>query len=138
LPGDGEGTGIGATWYVRPLAVCLGLALLAAAVWLGWRRLLGEVAEPKVAYARIGYLATLSGLGPSDRLTPYEYGRVLSGAVPDVSADLDAVVDTYVRACYGRSDLTHEEQSRITQAWPRVRNGLLRRAIHGLLPRRFR
>jgi transglutaminase-like putative cysteine protease len=138
LPGDGEGTGIGATWYVRPLAVSLGLALLAAVVWLGWRRLLGEVAEPKVAYARIGYLATLSGLGPSDRLTPYEYGRVLSGAVPDVSADLDAVVDTYVRACYGRSDLTHEEQSRITQAWPRVRNGLLLRAIHGLLPRRFR
>jgi hypothetical protein len=139
-PGPAEGRDartVGAP-YVRPLGIAAGLTLLGILVWLGWRRLFGPVSEPGVAYARMGYLATLSGLGASLSLTPYEYGCVLRGAMPEVSAEVDTVVDTYVRIHYGRRVLTGDDRLSIAEAWPRVRDGLLRRAIRGLLPRRFR
>jgi len=136
-PADGEIIGVAAPWYVRPLGVSLGLGLIVAIIWLLWRRLLGSVAEPRVAYARMGNLGVLSRLPPQANSTPYEYGRKLAAAVPDVSSDLETVVDTYVRACYGRYKVTGADRSRITEAWPRVRNRLLVRAFQGLLPRRF-
>jgi transglutaminase-like putative cysteine protease len=139
-PGPAEGKDartVGAP-YVRPLGIAAGLTLLGILVWLGWRRLFGPVSEPGVAYARIGYLATLSGLGASLSLTPYEYGCVLRGAMPEVSAEVDTVVDTNVRSHYGRRVLTGDDRLNIAEAWPRVRDGLLRRAVRGLLPRRFR
>lgn len=147
LPGAGEDTGAFpgeaddseamTSRYVWPLGMLAGLAVLGAIVWLLWRRLLGQVAEPRVAYSRICHLAALSRLAPQASFTPHEYGRRLRAAMPDVSADLDTVVDTYVRACYGRCNLTRGDLSRVAEAWPQVRNGLLRRAMSGLLPRRF-
>jgi hypothetical protein len=144
---DGEGTGdstiepdsteIGSTWSARLLGTALGLALFGAAMWLGWRRLLGQVSEPRVAYARIGYLAALSGVGPRDNMTPQEYGRRLAASMPELSAALDKIVHTYVRASYSRHDLNSEDRSNIARAWPQVRNHLLRRALQSALPFRF-
>jgi transglutaminase-like putative cysteine protease len=121
-------------WNVRLLAIPLGLALFGAIVWLGWRRLLGQVSEPRVAYARIGHLAALSGVGPKENFTPQEYGRRLAAAVPKMSAALDEIVDTYVRVSYSKHDLNSEDRSNIARAWPEVRNHLLRRALHSALP----
>jgi transglutaminase-like putative cysteine protease len=124
-------------WNVRVLGIPLGLALFAAIMWLGWRRLLGQVSEPRVAYARIGYLAALSGVGPRENLTPQEYGRRLATAVPEMSAALDEIVYTYVRVSYSKHDLNSEDRSNIARAWPQVRNHLLRRALHNVLPFKF-
>lgn len=124
--------------HVWLLGTFLGLVVLCTIGWLLWRRLLGRVTEPRVAYARMGHLAALSRLGPSETSTPYEYGRRLGAALPDRSAFIDRIVETYVRACYGWRDLSNEDTSEIAEAWPRVRNGLLRRALGSLLPRRFR
>ena len=124
-------------WYVWPLGISVGLAVLGMVAWLLWRRLLGSVVEPRVAYARIGYLAALSRLGPQESFTPYEYGRRLRAALPDISGAIDKVVDTYVRACYGWRDLSNEDGSHIAEAWPQVRDRLLRRALCSLLPGRF-
>jgi hypothetical protein len=88
-------------------------------------------------YARIGYLAALSGVGPRENLTPQEYGRRLATAVPEMSAALDEIVYTYVRVSYSKHDLNSEDRSNIARAWPQVRNHLLRRALHNVLPFKF-
>jgi hypothetical protein len=146
-PQDGEGTGdstvnpdgmdTGSPWNVRVLGIPLGLALFGVIMWLGWRRLLGEVSEPRVAYARIGYLAALSGVGPRENLTPQEYGRRLAAMVPEMSAALDKIVYTYVRVSYSKHNLNNEDRSNIARAWPQVRNRLLRHALHSALPFKF-
>jgi transglutaminase-like putative cysteine protease len=132
-----DGAETGSPWDARLLGVPLGLALLGAILWLGWRRLLGQVSEPRVAYARIGYLAALSGMGPRENLTPQEFGRSLAAVVPETSAALDEIVHTYMRVSYSRHDLNSEERSVIARAWPQVRNHLLRRALHRAFPLKF-
>ena len=146
-PPSGAGTGDSTTppgstdtrtpWNVLPLAIFLGLALVGTFMWLGWRRLLGQVLEPRIAYARIGYLAALSGMGPRENLTPQEYGRRLAAAVPEMAAPLDRIVHAYVRISYSKHNLNNEDRSNIARAWPQVRNQLLRRALHNTLPSRF-
>jgi transglutaminase-like putative cysteine protease len=125
-------------WNARLLGIPLGLALFGVVAWLGWRRLLGQVSEPRVAYARIGYLAALSGMGPRENLTPQEYGRRLAAVVPEMSAALDQVVCAYVRVSYSKHNLNSDDRSNIAEAWPQVRNYLLRRALHSALPFKFR
>ncbi len=146
-PQDGEGTDdpivrpdeieTDSPWNVRLLGVPLGLALFGAIMWLGWRRLLGQVSEPRVAYARIGYLAALSGVGPRETLTPQEYGRRLAAVVPETSAALDEIVHTYMRVSYSEHDLNTGDRSKIARAWPQVRNHLLRSALRRVLPFKF-
>ncbi len=132
-----DGAETGSPWDARLLGVPLGFALFGALVWLGWRRLLGQVSEPRVAYARIGYLAALSGMGPRENLTPQEFGHSLAAVVPEMSAALDAIVHTYMRESYSKHDLNSEDRSVIARAWPQVRNHLLRRALHRAWPFKF-
>ncbi len=146
-PQDGDGTGdstvepdnreTASPWDVRLVAVPLVLAVLGAILWLAWRRLLGQVSEPRVAYARTGYLGALIGVGPRENLTPQEYGRRLAAVLPEMSAALDEIVHTYVRVSYSRHDLNSEDRSNIARAWPQVRNHLLRRALRRALPLKF-
>ncbi len=124
--------------HLLPLAVAVGMATFGVVLWLVRRRMLAEVTEPRVAYARTGYLAALSGLGPEERLTPYEYGRRLTTALPEISGPLDRIVDTYVRSYYGQRDVSNEDRLRIAEVWPQVRNHLLRHALRGLLPWKLR
>jgi transglutaminase-like putative cysteine protease len=131
------GTETRTPWNARPLAVFLGLALVGTLMWLGWRRLLGHVLEPRVAYSRIGYLAALSGIGPRESLTPQEYGRRLAAAVPETAAALDRIVHAYMRISYSRHNLSNEDRSSIARAWPQVRNHLLRRALYRAFPVKF-
>ena len=133
-----DGTGRGTPWNVQLLRVSLGLALFGAVMWLGWRRLLGQVSEPRVAYARVSYLAGLSGMGPRQNLTPQEYGRELAATVPQMPAALNEIICTYVRASYSNHNLSSEDRSNVAKAWPQVRNHLLRHALDNALPLRFR
>jgi transglutaminase-like putative cysteine protease len=132
-----DGAETDSPWDARLPGVPLGLALFGAVVWLGWRRLLGQVSEPRVAYARIGYLAALSGMGPRENWTPQEFGRSLAAMVPEMSAALDAIVHAYMRVSYSKHDLNSEDRSVIARAWPQVRNHLLRRALHRASPFKF-
>jgi transglutaminase-like putative cysteine protease len=132
-----DGAETGNPWNAKLLGISLGLALFGAMVWLGWRRLLGRVSEPRVAYARIGHLAALGGMGPMENLTPQEFGRSLAAVVPGTSAALDEIIHTYVRVSYSRHDLNSEDRSVVARAWPQVRNHLLRRALHRAFPFKF-
>jgi len=124
--------------YVLPLGIAAGLAAFGSVLWLMRRRLLKGITEPRLAYARTGLLATLSGLGPQENLTPYEYGHRLTTAVPEVSVSLDRIVDAYVRSCYRRCGTSDEDRLQIAEAWPHVRNHLLRHAFRSLLPGRLK
>jgi len=137
-PGETQPGQKGSLPYILPLVIAAGLAALGTVLWLMRRRLLKEVMDPRVAYARTGLIATLIGLGPQDNLTPYEYAHRLATAVPEVSVPLDRIVDAYVRDRYGRSGITGQDRLRIAEAWPKVRNHLLRHVLRGLLPARFR
>ncbi|MFU8796666.1 MAG: DUF4129 domain-containing transglutaminase family protein, partial [Dehalococcoidia bacterium] len=121
-----------------PLLVAAVTAAFGTTLWLVRRRLLAEVTEPRLAYSRTGYLAALSGLGPQDNLTPYEYGKRLTTAAPEISTPLQRIVDTYVRSCYGQHGITDEDRRQVAEAWPPVRNHLVRRALRGLVPSRSR
>ncbi len=129
-----DGGETGDPWNARLLGIPLGVALLGVVVWLGWRRLLGQVSEPRVAYSRIGYLAALSGMGPRENLTPQEYGRSLAAVVPEAAAALGVIVHTYMRVSYSKHGLNSGDRSVIAEAWPQVRNHLLRRALHRAFP----
>jgi transglutaminase-like putative cysteine protease len=133
-----DGTKTGTPWNIRLLGVPLGLSLFCALMWLGWRRLLGQVSEPRAAYTRIGYLAALGGLGPKENLTPQEYGCKLAASVPGMAAPLNQIVYAYVRASYSNHDLSSEDRSSIAKAWPQVRNHLLRHALHRAVSLKFR
>jgi hypothetical protein len=133
-----DGTETDSPWNVRLLGIPLGLALAGVIMWLGWRRLLGQVSEPRVAYARVGYLAALSGMGPRENLTPQEYGHRLAAVVPEMAAALDQIVCAYVQVSYSEHNLNSDDRSNIAEAWPQVRNYLLRRALHSALPFKFR
>jgi len=137
-PGETQPGQKGGLPHILPLVIAAGLAALATILWLMRRRLLKEVTEPRVAYARTGFLATLSGLGQQENLTPHEYCHRLATAMPEVSVPLDRIVDAYVRDRYGRVGITGQDRLRTAEAWPQVRNHLLRRALRGLLPGRFR
>jgi hypothetical protein len=130
-PGTNAG---GIPLNVRLLGVFLGLASFGAIIWLGWRRLLGQVSEPRAAYARVGYLAALSRMGPAENLTPQEYGRKLAAAVPDMAAALDQIVHTYVRVSYSKHGVNSEDRSNVARAWPQARNHLLRYALIRIIP----
>ena len=120
----------GTPWNAWPLVIPLALGAVCATMWLGWRRLLGHVSEPRSAYARIGHLAALGGLGPQENLTRQEYGRKLAAAVPLMAAAVNQIVYTYARASYSNHDLSSEDRRNIAKAWPQVRNHLLRHALH--------
>jgi transglutaminase-like putative cysteine protease len=124
-------------WNVRLLGIPLGLALFGVLMWLGWRRLLGQVSDPRLAYARIGYLAALGGMSPRENLTPQEYGHRLATTVPEMSAALDKIVDAYMRVSYSKHNLNSEDRYNIARAWLQVRNSLLRRALRGVFPFKF-
>ena len=138
IPGQAADGGVIPLPYLRAVRVLVGLALVILALRLVWRRLLGRVSEPRVAYSRIGRLAALSRLAPHASLTPYEYGRRLSAAMPDVSVELNSLVDDYVRVCYGGCRVTADDGSRVALAWPRVRDELLFRALSRILPGKSR
>ena len=124
----------GTPWNVRLLGVALGLALFGVMMWVVWRRLLGRISEPRLVYARIGYLGALSGVGPKANLTPQEYGYKLATAIPGMAAALDQIVSTYVRVSYSKHNLSSEDRCIIEKAWPQVRNHLLRRMLRRTIP----
>lgn len=132
-----DGYGASSPLNIRLLGLFAGLAFLGAIIWLGWRRLFGQVSEPLAAYARVGHLAALSRMGPRENLTPQEYGRKLAAAVPGMAAALEKIVHTYVRASYSRHGVNNEDRSNVAEAWPQVRGHLLRYALIRLIPSRL-
>lgn len=54
--------------------------------------------------------------------TPYEYEPVVTGALPEQRAEVEAITDAYVRARYGEQDIDPAEFEQLRDAWQRVRD----------------
>jgi hypothetical protein len=54
-----------------------------------------------------------------------------------MSAALDKIVYAYMRVSYSKHNLNSEDRYNIARAWLQVRNSLLRRALHNVLPFKF-
>ncbi len=133
LPSAREDVDTGMSWPFRLLGLSIPFTGVGVVAWLLWRRLLGNTNEPRVAYARMGYLAALSRLGPRQTHTPYEYGRTLQSIFPEMSLPIGRIVDTYVQVCYGSPYASEEDRALIGTLWPQVRRTLLNHMLHSRL-----
>ncbi|MBI5955491.1 MAG: DUF4129 domain-containing protein [Chloroflexi bacterium] len=124
-----------------------GMSLLFADLATWWDRLLGrlrvkrrQVAAPRAPYPEPGtaeYRLALSirqiyvkllALGAAREhprqppQTPYEYAQMISGALPDSSAEIGLITEVYVRVRYGASPVNDSQEAAVRQAWERVRH----------------
>ncbi len=101
------------------------LALLAALVWIFWRRFLSASPNPEVMFRRLTWLGRLNALGPARYQTPFQYLERLHDEMPDHRQQLSVIVASYVSHLYGRKDTSEAEASRLMEAWLGIRMPLL-------------
>ncbi len=111
--GPGRGGGLGAALgdLGRRLANALG-ALRPAGY---------SLASVHEIYASLQRLAAWKGVARDEAETPYEYERQLDSAWPGAGQEVGAVTDAYVRAHYGRRQITADELAALRSAWQRLR-----------------
>lgn len=118
----------------RPWAGYLlgGLAALlvvgSAGGWLFWQALGSGLAYPAQVWEKTVRLASWARVPPLPHETPAETARRIGAAVPG-GRDAETLAAAYVRHRYGRKLLTAVERRELAQAWSRLRNRLVARAL---------
>lgn len=106
------------------LGVIIALALLAAALFLLWWRLLFRGLSPVAsAFARVSRLGEWAGAPPRRSQTPAEYGERLAAVVPAQREAIDELSDLYARDRWG-GGLPPEEAEELPVVYERVRSSL--------------
>jgi len=137
LPGDLEGEGSSAFVAAAGLivAVLAFTAVVAALGWMIWTRGFSAVSSPVGAYAKMGRLGTLAGVGRRPYHTPSEYAGTIATAVPGVATGVLAVSSLFAADLYGKQEaLTDEDVVELKRHWRSVRSGLFGRALRRLIP----
>ena len=81
--------------------------------------------NPETVYRRLAFLGSLNSLAPAYHQTPYQYRRRLEEVWPDQKDNLSTIIGSYVRARYGKKDLSDGEGEQVAQAWLKLRIPLL-------------
>lgn len=116
-------------------AVLAFAAMVAALGWLIWTRGFSAVGSPVGAYAKMGRLGTLAGVGRRPYQTPSEYAVSIATAVPGVATGVLAVSSLFAANLYGKQEaLTDEDVVELKRHWRAVRSGLFGRALRRLIP----
>ncbi|PKB63555.1 MAG: hypothetical protein BZY80_06660 [SAR202 cluster bacterium Io17-Chloro-G2] len=104
----------------------LGAVVLALAIarFLWWRFMEPSV-NPETAYRRLAFLGSLNSVAPAYYQTPFQYRRRLEEVWPGQRDSLSTIVGGYVRALYGKKDLSDSEREQMVQAWLKLRLPLL-------------
>ena len=109
-----------------PLLYALALlALIALTLWYLWNRGLRGLPPSVIAYAKMTRLAGWLGFGPKTTETPEEYGRSLSGSVPEAGTSIRRISAEYARYRFGRP--SEDRGDNVLRLWRFVRNALIRR-----------
>ncbi|MFH1560533.1 MAG: transglutaminase domain-containing protein [Chloroflexota bacterium] len=130
LPG-GEGLrALPERYFGTPLGMggtLFALFLLMGAVLMRilWVRQYGGVRSPQGVYERMHRLATFLGFPSPPSQTAFEFSHGLSQLVPEVSADVNLVSNTFVRQRYGGITPSHIEEMRLVWAWRRIKRALM-------------
>ena len=130
LPG-GEGIrSLPLRYFGTPLGVggalfVLFLLMGAALMRIFWVRQYGGLQSPRAAYERMHRLATFLGAPSAPSQTAFEFSSNLSRLIPEASADVDLVSNTFVRQRYGGVTPSAMEEMRLIWAWRRIKRALL-------------
>lgn len=93
-------------------------------------RSLSQLGYEARLYEKMARLASLVRVGPQSSLTPHEFARQLSLALPSGSQAIEVIVSGYARATYGRKMLRDRERLEMEAAWSSLRGKLLMLAWH--------
>lgn len=115
------------------LYVLMGLVAVGGIAGIGvriaWERGMSGLDYPAQLWEKTVRLATWLRLGPKPHQTPTEYTRSLRRALPDATAGVETVTDSYLRARYGNHELTPPEREQLDDTWPSLRNRLIKRVL---------
>ncbi len=121
-----------AGWVATILAIVAAIGLLG---WLIWSRGFSAAGSPVAAYAKMGRLGTLAGVGRRPHQTPSEYAGAIASAVPAVATGVTAVSSLFAAGLYGRrEELSDEEVVELKRQWRSIRGGLAGRALKRFIP----
>ena len=137
LPGDLDLDGSSDIAAAAQLVVALLVVVAAIGVlgWLIWTRGFSSANSPVAAYAKMGRLGTLAGVGRRPHQTPAEYAGAIASAVPDVATGVMAVSSLFAAGLYGRREvLSDEDVVELKRQWRSIRGGLAGRALRRLIP----
>jgi len=113
-------------------SIIIGLMALTLAVFIAfnytWSRGLAGQPFAVQVWEKTLRLARWSRVRPTPQETPRDIVARLRKELPDVK-DLDYMGDAYVRARYGRKELTDEEHDRLAGIFKQARNTLLARLM---------
>ncbi|MEE8471862.1 MAG: transglutaminase domain-containing protein [Dehalococcoidia bacterium] len=105
-------------------------SLLAVGVWYRRWWVLSRLYFPADVYAKMGRLASLSGIGPQPHLTPAEYAARLSSELPSQAAAISLIAVAYGKTQYStEKSLGIREVKPIHRAWTGLKRALLARII---------
>ena len=137
LPGDLDADGssgivVAAGWVAALLAIVAAIGVLG---WLIWTWGFSAASSPVTAYAKMGRLGTLAGVGRRPHQTPSEYAGSIASAVPGVATGVTAVSSLFAAGLYGRrEDLSDEDVVELKRQWRSIRGGLAGKALRRLIP----
>jgi transglutaminase-like putative cysteine protease len=128
---ESEPPGIKDTRVTSPLLYVfrfLGIIMLLAIVVFAVRQLFDRrinqlkwVKTATDAYERMRYLTAEGGLGAFDHETPLEFGRRLSGCLPEQEENIDSVVRAFITVKYSpRKELDERSVIWLQKAWVRL------------------
>jgi transglutaminase-like putative cysteine protease len=114
------------------LTVVLGVlavtALGAGIFQYSWQHGLGGLSYPIQVWEKTLRLARWAKIRPLPQETPREVIGRLRQQMPEVD-DLEYLGESYIRARYGRKELTESERERLEGVWKQSRNTLLSRLL---------
>ena len=133
---DGDRGGID---FLRVIVVpILGLLVFGlvviAAIQILWNLGMRGLDPEARAYAKMGRLGRMAGLGRVDSQTPGEYAVALGAALPSMTAESRLVAVRYSNFRYGGPTSRPGDSVAIQDAWKVVRRALVRRLFRRLLP----
>jgi hypothetical protein len=93
-----------------------------------WQHGLGGVSYPLQVWEKTLRLARWAKIRPLPQETPREVVARLRQQMPEVD-DLEYLGESFIRARYGRKELTDSERERLEGVWKKSRNTLLSRLL---------
>jgi transglutaminase-like putative cysteine protease len=114
-------------WIMRGIALVL---LLAVGIFsFFWLRGLSGQSPAGQFYTRLQRGASWTGIKAAASMTPFEYARSISTAVPGSRTDAEYLAEIYVKERYGNRALASPELTRARAAWLRLRGLFVKYAL---------
>jgi transglutaminase-like putative cysteine protease len=124
-----EGNGLVSRIILTVILGVLAISALGVGIFqYSWQHGLGNMPYPVQVWEKTLRLARWTKVRPLPQETPREVVARLRQQLPEVD-DLEYLGESYIRARYGRKELTENERERLEGVWKKSRNTLLSRLM---------